>query len=321
MISTKLYLLLALIFLISSCTTKTVQQNGGTIINVAIQGDKIISEPDIESINNTLNERVKKYYSSSCNVSFNNDNEMFIVELPEVYDTTKCKFLLTSKGKLEMTETYDNAEYSESLLGANAMVLLLGLCKEKFTNIDSTMAFTPLFTIFQPSFSESNNKFTEGPVIGFCKSKDTSCINTIFTDKKILSTYPKDVNFAWGLPFYGNIPLFMLKSNSSVISNNSIKNTSVKKGVMRNYEIEILLNNESSKDLKKFTQKNIQKAIAVKIDETVYSAPLVNSPLNNKFNIAGAFDEKMATAIEALISSNPIMTNLKIVSYETKNWP
>lgn len=318
----KLKYLFLMLFLSSvfSCKLKTVKEDGGLIIDVKIVNNNI-SKPEIDSNIVILRKRIDYFvYPHVC--LYDETNNIIRFELPSIIDSNLFKNILTSKGKLEIKETYEYNDLNECLENINLIIKkdknllsnivsldssVIDLCKEK-----------PLFCLLKNE--QYNIDFvTRKPVIGYTFEQDTSLINSIFNLKEVRGLMPKDFEYYWVKQKSSSF--FEFIAVKKPIDFNSINSQMIK--VCKRYFVEdrvdigFELKNEYWKTFADLSKNNIGNPLAFIIDDKIYSYPILMTEVKNgRFSISNNFTNQEAIRLTSLMNNGIITLDLNINKIE-----
>ncbi len=186
----------------------------------------------------------------------------------------------------------------------------------------------PLFSVLNPNFyrdSEDGDKYklAPGPVIGYALGKDTAKVNNYFAMNFVRANFPKDVKFAWSAkPTDVKANVYQLYAIKMQVGTNKAplegdKVISARQDVDQNggQEVSMAMNNEGGKIWKVMTSKNINKHIAIVLDNYVYSAPRVNSEIpNGRSSITGGFSTDEAKDLANILQAGKLPAPASIIA-------
>ncbi|MFB6306283.1 MAG: protein translocase subunit SecD, partial [Flavobacteriales bacterium] len=188
----------------------------------------------------------------------------------------------------------------------------------------------PLFYNLQPNVrvNRQNNtrKLSEGPVVGFAKVTDTSRVNELLDHKAVEGIFPQNLKFMWGASPQNNskyLPLYAIKvttrDGEPRLDGEVIVEASQDYNNRGQVIVSMQMNSEGASIWKNMTGENVGKAIAIVMDNNVYSAPIVQSEIpsgrsqitvggsgNTKDNLQEAKD--LANLLKA--GALPVPTNI-----------
>jgi len=261
-----------------------------------------------------LRSRIDKFGVTQPNIQRIGNSGRILIELPGAKDIDRVKKLLQSTAELQFWEVYSNQETANFFFEANAVVENKLKQKEKTTTeVDSTstknelddllgevsdsLAIKPvnnLFTVLTPSIPQDQNQISS--IIATAKVADTAKVNAYLALKEVralLSTEMKHTKFLWDAkPFTAKlnatnedtqlIQLYAIKSNRediAPIEGDVIDDASQEYGQTGKPEVSMTMNASGSRLWGKMTTENVGKFVAVVLDDYVYTAPSVNTPI------------------------------------------
>ncbi|MDI9339694.1 MAG: protein translocase subunit SecDF [Sediminibacterium sp.] len=204
--------------------------------------------------------------------------------------------------------------------------------KKRFPLISGSQ-FSPLRFIL--GTNEKNQQYlVPGAMVAQAFTKDdVKKANEYLANEKVRAVFPSKLRFMWGAKeeelkdaegkvVQSYYVLYAVKASdakgSPALSGDII--TSAQK----DYDaqsggtpiISMNMNNEAAKKWQKITGANVGKAIAVVMDNMVYSAPNVNQEISGgQSRISGNFTDKEAEAIAAILSAGKLPAPARIVEY------
>jgi SecD/SecF fusion protein len=159
--------------------------------------------------------------------------------------------------------------------------------------------------------SDNNSTLIRGPVIGLVSENDKDDVMRYLEMPEMKSIFPFDLVFKWSeKPLENNTAfyeLYALKKTSragAILSGDIIKEATVEPGLMENYSISLLMNAEGARTWRRITADNVGRCIAMVVDGTVYSAPIVNSEIiGGRSIISGNFTRKEAADLANILNA------------------
>jgi SecD/SecF fusion protein len=186
----------------------------------------------------------------------------------------------------------------------------------------------PLVAVLYPNFENKNGKFyiVKGPVVGCAKISDTARVNYILSLPEVRNCFPYDIKFVWAIKPVDDLKSFLqllaLKCTSrdgkAVIDGSVITKAKQDVDPSGNYIISMEMNNEGARIWKRFTAENIDKSIAIVLDNYVYSYPLVNAEIpNGHSQLSGKFSKAEAEDLATVLTLGKLPYTLKIIKSES----
>ena len=167
----------------------------------------------------------------------------------------------------------------------------------------------PLYAVLAPSIQQNQQNQSElrkGPVIGSALVKDTAKVNRIFEMPQVISKFPREFKPYWSVkPIDKEGKVMQLvairrpsRDNNAPLDGSAVVDARKQKGQFTdNWEISMSMNAEGARVWKRLTHDNVEKSIAIVLDDYVYSYPNViqeisggNSSITGSFTLAEAED-------------------------------
>jgi len=243
-------------------------------------------------------------------------------------DEAKKKIYLDSLKKSKIKVDKKSTEDTSSLVGKiNNPNVQNG--KKDDQSFDEFRIENPLVAVLYPNLENKNGKFymVKGPVVGCAKINDTSRVNFILTIPEIRKCFPSNLKFVWAVKPVDDLKSFLqllaLKCTSrdgkAVIDGSVITNAKQELDPSGNYVISMEMNSEGARIWKRFTAENINKSIALVIDNYVYTFPMVNSEIpNGHSQLSGKFTKAEAEDLASILKSGSLPYKLKILKSDSK---
>ena len=167
----------------------------------------------------------------------------------------------------------------------------------------------PLFAVLNPSVEtneQNQQQLRKGPVIGSALVKDTARVNQIFAMDQVRSKFPKEFRPYWTVKPIDKdgkvVQLIAIRTPAreavAPLDGSVITDARKMRGQFTdNWEISMAMNAEGARVWKRLTHDNVQKSIAIVLDDYVYSYPNViqeisggNSSITGNFSLEEAED-------------------------------
>lgn len=243
-------------------------------------------------------------------VKVENGNNI-VVNIKGFSDTNRIETILLAKGELGFWETYENGEVFQYIMEANDF-----LAQESG---DTSATASPLFLLLKPELAVDGTP-APGSVIGSVLIGDTAEVNRIFQRTEISALFPRDCRFLWSRPVQVNdVTYFALvaakcdRSGGPVFDGSSVVNVEPKSKKSGN-EIVLKMNSEGARVLRNFTSYNIDRQIAITVDNIVYTHPRVLSSIENGVaSITGNFTAEEINNLTIILNGGvyPLKLRLK----------
>lgn len=179
----------------------------------------------------------------------------------------------------------------------------------------------PLFTVFQPVQGQGLS------VVGYAMARDTAEVNKIIYSDIAAQVLPSDLKLLWGakpaeFDSKGQIyELYAIKvtepSGRAPLEGDVIVNAKDGFDQMGSPCVTMEMNSDGARRWAQLTKMNIGKAVAIVLDNTVYSAPRVNSEISGgSSQITGNFTIEDTKDLANTLNSGKMPAPTRIVQEE-----
>jgi SecD/SecF fusion protein len=280
-----IYLLISLVITITLISA--IQTNSGKTRTLTLQATgKNTTSVLLKQSADIISTRLKLIGLNSSEVKMIPDKEQVLVILPAETDISEIESLIISKGELSFYETYTHPEILELFKTDNQLLRLLN-SQDKSTASD--------------------------PRVG-CIDDKTS------TERYLQSASPvKKCKLLWGNKSEkSEYCLFALKTNQDekpLLVRSDIESVKIVSGKdPQDLKIQIRLNPSATNVFAAATEKNLNKSIAIVIDDQVFSWPVVRSAIKEgKIEVTGNFTKNEAHYFPAVFNSPQLPVEFKIL--------
>ncbi|MBR4822709.1 MAG: protein translocase subunit SecDF [Bacteroidales bacterium] len=293
---------------------------------------------------NVLRNRIDRFGVTQPSIQKLGNSGRILVELPGVKEPERVRKLLQGTASLEFWTTFENGEIAPYLAEANEVLAgiiaeenaaapaaeaaseaekdivaeEMSKSAEEDSNIEAYKAANPLFAVLQPV------RGTNGACIGYATSADTAKVNRYLSMPQVAAIFPVEFRPMWSVkPASGSENIYELvaiKASSrdgqapldgSVVTNASVSYDSRTNGEPR---VDMSMNAEGANIWAHLTKDNIGKQIAIVLDGTVYSYPVVNGEISGGNSvITGHFTVEEATDLVNVLKSGKLPAPATIV--------
>ena len=285
---------------------------------------------------NVLRNRIDRFGVASPSIQRLGNTGRILVELPGVKEPERVRKLLQGTASLEFWTTFENSEIYPFLAEANQTLGALAEAEEPSKKAETSVVESeinaqndnaefaaykkanPLFVVLQPSQSQ------RGACIGYANAADTSKVNALL--RKTKDMFPAEFRPMWSVkPVKGmgadNIfELVAIKASSrdgkAPLDGSSVTDARVSYNSQNggNPTVSMSMNAEGANTWARLTKDNIGKQIAIVLDGTVYSYPVVNTEITGgNSEISGNFDIEEATDLTNVLKSGKLPAPATIV--------
>ncbi len=281
-------------------------------------------------------ERVRKLLQGSANLEF-----WETYNLPEIYqqlvaaDNMLATILKSDDTAAEGSETTvtevaeetvtDNAA-AEATNEADSLLAKLGEDQPEAQAAKSMDEFAkqhPLFAILQ--INQYGGQLASGPVVGIADKKDIAKINEYLNMKQVKDILPRNLSLKWGVKaidekeqyFYLYAIKMTNRDGTPALGGDVVTDANadfVQQAGRSEQQVSMAMNAEGAKAWARLTKENIGKAVAIVLDDMVYSAPNVQVEITGgRSQITGHFTPEEAKDLANVLKSGKMAASVHIV--------
>lgn len=191
----------------------------------------------------------------------------------------------------------------------------------------------PLFAVLQPNVNPQTFQPIAGSKIGFAQTKDTALVNYYLGLPQVRQLFPNGIRFYWSnkpseMKFQGkdgnDIVMYDLhaikptKDGRPVLTGDVVTSASPEYGQNKSSaEVSMGMNAEGAKRWALITKENLNKCIAVVMDEMVFSSPVVTQEIaGGNSSISGMENYNEASDLAIVLKSGKMPAPARIVQEE-----
>lgn len=194
---------------------------------------------------------------------------------------------------------------------------------------DSLDQFNPLYQVFTPNYDFENQSARRGPVVGYARVTDTATVNEYLSYPQVRALLPggmRDVRFMWGAkPTDDGILLLYAgrtdRQGKPAMGGDVVSDASQDFDQQNNPIVNMTMNARGASQWQEITKEAAgaegtsedNKAVAVVLDQLVYSAPVVQNEIpNGRTQISGDFTIQEAQDLANILKAGalPAPTNI-----------
>jgi len=160
-------------------------------------------------------------------------------------------------------------------------------------------------------------------IVGYAPASDTAAVNAIIHSPIAKTTLPADLKLAWSVkaqPMQGGQDMFQLIAlrtinNQPVLTGDVVTRATSEFDNMQGQVVSMTMNDEGARQWSRITGQNIGKAIAIVLDDQVYSFPNVNSQIDGgRSQISGRFTVEEASDLANVLESGKMVARVNVAS-------
>ena len=163
-----------------------------------------------------------------------------------------------------------------------------------------------------------------GPVVGYANYKDTATVNSYLAMKEVAAELPKDLRLKWGVSPFEYDPkgqtfeLYAIKSTErngkAPLEGDVVTDAKDDYDQYGKPSVSMSMNSDGARRWALLTKQNINKSIAIVLDNYVYSAPNVSNEITGgNSQITGHFTPEQAKDLANVLKSGKMAASVHIV--------
>lgn len=283
-----------------------------------------------------LLKRIDQFGVASPSINLDANKGIINVELAGVQDAQRVRNLLQASAHLQFWEVYNIGEIGKNIDDADKALAdyLSGLSADSLRNTaqaaaDSAKLLTnehPLASVihFIGPQQGSDGKPQYYSAIANVEAKDTSLANQYLSMDLVKNNFPPNIKFLYGLEQKNEksgqryFELYAIKTvpgtDKSKLEGEGVEDSRSDYDEHGRPAIKMTMTPTGSRTWAKLTTDNVNRFIAIVLDDIVYSAPIVNGPIEGgNSEISGNFTVQEAQDLASILRIGRIDAPAKIV--------
>lgn len=310
--------------------TKRIDKFGVAQPNISLDETKGIITVELAGASDP--ERVRKYLQSTANLQF---FEVYnIGELDRSLEASDKALAAYLKGS-SATDTVAKPATVDTTAKATDTTSLANVLKSGDTSKtaaaqapEAARAANPLLATIQfiPPQQGQDGRVAYAPNLGYVATKDTALAMSYLKNPVVQNNMPGDVKFLFGMPEKNEdgkvqdfVALYAIKtipgSEKAKLEGENITDAFQDFNPVTNQvTVNMTMSKQGEKIWAKMTGDNVGRAIAIVLDDIVYSAPNVNEPITGgNSQISGSFSVQEGQDLSNILKSGKLDAPAKIV--------
>ncbi len=263
----------------------------------------------VRNSRNVLATRIDRFGVVSPNIQELESTGRIKLEMPGVKEPERMRKLLQGTANLEFYETYTMQELQQSMMQfAQEM--------DAANAADTTKASKPVAQLLG-----WNTGRVGGPIIGCVNVLDTAAVNRLMHSRIAARYLPTNLKACWTVKpidekglYYDLIALKTTQGNPA-LDGSVITDASSSYEQLQGNVVSMKMNDEGARRWARITEQNLNRSIAIVLDDNVYSYPNVNSVIEGgNSQITGNFTVEEAADLANVLKSGKMVAKVNIVS-------
>ena len=298
-----------------------------------------------------LRNRVDRFGVVQPNIQKVGNTGRILVELPGVKEPERVRKLLQGTASLEFWTTYETSEIFQYMTDANRLVAQIDkenadteeaapaaapaasadttdiLAEELQAQAAESAEFAnyekenPLFAVLVPPVDQAGSVM-RGATMGYAHFSDTAKVNKILNMPEVKALFPDDLIPMWSVKPFDNNQYELVAIKASLNGEAALRGERDQKFITdarvqyngASPEVSMSMSAEAAKVWARLTKDNINRQIAIVLDNMVYSHPVVNTEITGgNSQISGNFTLEEAEDLVNVLKSGTLPAPAKIV--------
>ena len=267
----------------------------------------------VDNSYNVLRTRIDRFGVVSPNIQKLESTGRILLELPGVKEPARVIKLLKGTANLEFYETYTINDLQNAL---SALSNATAAPADTASN-DSVQKAAPK-NLAQMLWSAQGRG---GASIGLVNVSDTAAVNAIMNSPEAARLLPTNLKARGGVKSLDDrgqyFELVALKTvqGKPVLTGDVVTDATSEFDNMQGNVVSMTMNDEGARQWARVTQQNLNKAIAIVLDDQVYSYPNVNSVIEGgRSQITGDFTVEEAKDLANVLKSGKMVARVNVES-------
>ena len=305
----------------------------------------------VDNSYNVLRNRIDRFGVVAPNIQKLEKDGRILVELPGVKEPERVRNLLQGTANLEFWETYKYEELVAALQSVNGALATAAarqaeadttVVAEVAENVADPVATDSVSAALETLVAENDeaaqfeqfrkqnplfavlvqDNFQGSPIIGFAHKNDTAEVNQMLASKLAQDILPSNLELRWTVKaideketYFQLIALKSGKGGRAAMSGDVVVDARDDFDKYRGGSVvHMEMNSQGAKEWEKLTGNNIGNAIAIVLDDQVYSFPNVNSAIaGGSSEISGGFTPEEAKDLANVLKSGKMAAGINII--------
>ena len=300
--------------------------------------EQILKEEVTAMVDNsyyTLRRRIDRFGVVAPNIKKMERDGQILLELPGIKEPERVRKLLQGSANLEFYETYTMqdiqgalAQLSEAAAKQAASADAAAVAPADSVAVDSAAVAND--SVAKPAAAPAVKTLAEmlwsaggvgGPAIGLVNVQDTAAVNAILKSALAKQMLPTNLKCAWSVKAvdekerYYQLVALKTQNGKPRLGGDVVEDASSDYDNLQGYVVSMTMNGEGTRRWAQITQENLGKAVAIVLDDQVYSYPNVNSVIEGgRSQITGNFTPEEASDLANVLKSGKMAAKVDIVS-------
>lgn len=287
-----------------------------------------------------LRTRVDRFGTSQPNIQRLQGTGRIQIELPGVDNPARVRKLLSGVAKLEFWEVHEPNEIAPTLSAINEELMKIEKAEEAELNATATEDAADIENPLEAQIAQEDTAASDsisslensgvssffalqqqGPFAGFYYNlADTSQINKVLKNERIQRIIPANLDFKWAVKAAENtellelFPIKVTRGGEAPLTGEVITDARQSLDQRARPSVSMQMNAIGAKKWRNLTGQNINRSIAIVLDNYVYTAPNVSGEIpSGSSEISGNFTVEEAEDLSNILKAGSLPAPTRIV--------
>ncbi|MFO0494011.1 MAG: protein translocase subunit SecD [Flavobacteriia bacterium] len=300
-----------------------------------------IASSSMDGVEQIMSKRINQFGVAQPNIQRDMVNNRLYIELPGVQDEATVASKLQSTANLQFYETYFPSEIAAQWQQATMVsrtkevkVEDLEVSKKDSTDTTKTKSLESLTSLGGSQKGLADFVKSAGDyALGYVAAENKSAVEAILKREDVLSVFPEDVKFMWSADLedvavnskeqaYVLYAIRVPETGKAKVGGKDIKNARTGYDEQSGkITVDLTMTEEGSDKWAEMTGDNVNKIVAITMDDVVYSAPrVINAITGGNTQISGSFTIDEAKDLAGLLNGGALPAPC-VIKEQTKVGP
>lgn len=300
-----------------------------------------IASSSMNGVEQIMSKRINQFGVAQPNIQRDMVNNRLYIELPGVQDEATVASKLQSTANLQFYETYFPSEIGAQWQQATMVsrtkevkVEDIEIAKKDSTDTTKTKSLESLTSLGGSQKGLADFVKSAGDyALGYVAAENKSAVEAILKREDVLSVFPEDVKFMWSADLedvavnskeqaYVLYAIRVPETGKARVGGKDIKNARTGYDEQSGkITVDLSMTEEGSDKWAEMTGDNVNKIVAITMDDVVYSAPrVINAITGGNTQISGSFTIDEAKDLAGLLNGGALPAPC-VIKEQTKVGP
>ena len=298
-----------------------------------------VASSSMDGVEQIMSKRINQFGVAQPNIQKDAVNNRLYIELPGVQDEATVASKLQSTANLQFFETYFPSEIGGQWQQATVISRSEEAKDDLATVSDSTDSTKTQSIESLTSLGGSQKgladlvKAAGDYAMGYVTSEDKGAVDMILKRNDVMSVFPEDLKFMWSAEMepiavnskekaYTLYAIRIPESGKSRVGGKDVKTASTGYDEQSGkITVDLSMTNEGADKWAEMTSDNVNRMVAITMDDVVFSAPrVINAITGGDTQISGNFDIQEAKDLAGLLNGGALPAPC-VIKEQTKVGP